>query len=98
MYKKTTVCAKWCIPCIFFVRKDSLQNAKHCYTTVFIYMKVVVCRGVHWTPALMSFYVYKYIFDVMKIVYSILHALRAIVCVAHERENTVLPYKIAVTL
>lgn len=29
MYKKTTVCAKWCIPCIFFARKDSLQNAKH---------------------------------------------------------------------
>ena len=25
----------------FFVRKDSLQNAKHCYTTVFINMKVV---------------------------------------------------------
>lgn len=41
MHKKTTVCAKWYIPCIFFARKDSLQNAKHCYTTVFIYMKVV---------------------------------------------------------
>lgn len=41
MYKKITVCAKWYIPCIFFVRKDSLLNAKHCYTTVFIYMKVV---------------------------------------------------------
>lgn len=25
----------------FFVRKDILQNAKHCYTTVFIYIKVV---------------------------------------------------------
>nr|DAT80616.1 MAG TPA: hypothetical protein [Caudoviricetes sp.] len=30
--------------------------------------------------------------------YSILHAMRAIVCVAHERENTVSSYKIAVTL
>ena len=30
--------------------------------------------------------------------YSILRAMRAIVCIAHERENTVLPYKIAVTL
>ncbi|MDO5577914.1 MAG: hypothetical protein Q4F90_01280 [Ruminococcus sp.] len=38
------------------------------------------------------------IFDVMKNVYSNLHALRAIVCNAHERENEVLPYKIAVTL
>ena len=37
-------------------------------------------------------------FDVMKIMYSILHAMRAIVCIAHERVNTVLPYKIAVTL
>ena len=37
-------------------------------------------------------------FDVMKIMYSILHAMRAIVCIAHERANTVLPYKIAVTL
>lgn len=41
MYKKTTVCAKWYIPCIFFVRKDSLLNAKHRFPTVFIYMKVV---------------------------------------------------------
>lgn len=38
MYKKTTVCAKWYIPCIFFVRKDSLQNANDRF---FIYMKVV---------------------------------------------------------
>ena len=52
-------------------------------------------RGGHRPPALMN--VYTYIFDVMKIVYSILHAMRAIVCNAHERENTVLPYKIAVT-
>ena len=37
-------------------------------------------------------------FDVIKIMYSILHAMRAIVCIAHERENTVFPYKIAVTL
>ena len=37
-------------------------------------------------------------FDVMKIVCSLLHALRAIVCVAHERENTVLPYIITTTL
>ena len=34
----------------------------------------------------------------MKTVYSNLHAMRAIVCIAHERENTVFPYKIAVTL
>ena len=54
--------------------------------------------GGYHPPALMNVYVYTYIFDVMKIVYSILHAMRAIVCVAHERENTVLPYKIAVTL
>ena len=40
-----------------------------------------ICRGVHWTPALMNVYVYTYIFDVMKIVYSILHAMRAIVCI-----------------
>ena len=46
----------------------------------------------------MNVYVYTYIFDVMKIVYSILHAMRAIVCVAHERANTVSSYKIAVTL
>nr|DAV37217.1 MAG TPA: hypothetical protein [Caudoviricetes sp.] len=32
------------------------------------------------------------IFDVMKIVHSILHAMRAIVCNAHEGENTVLHY------
>ena len=37
-------------------------------------------------------------FDVMKIMYSILHAMRAIVCVGHERANTVSSYKIAVTL
>ena len=37
-------------------------------------------------------------FDVMKIMYSILHAMRAIVCNAHERENTVLPYIITTTL
>ena len=49
-------------------------------------------RGVHWTPALMNVYVYTYIFDVMKIVYSILHAMRAIVCNAHEGENTVRRY------
>ena len=46
----------------------------------------------------MNVYVYTYIFDVMKIVYSILHAMRAIVCVAHERENTVLPYIMTFTL
>ena len=46
----------------FFVREDGLQNAKHCYTTVFIYMKVVVCRGVHWTPALMIRFVYSHNF------------------------------------
>ncbi|MFZ2251005.1 MAG: hypothetical protein WAV65_01020 [Ruminococcus bromii] len=57
-----------------------------------------ICRGGHRVAALMNVYVYTYIFDVMKIVYSILHAMRAIVCVAHERENTVFPYKIAVTL
>ena len=56
-----------------------------------------ISRGGHRPPALMNVYVYTYIFDVMKIVYSILHAMRAIVCVVHERENTVLPYKIAVT-
>ena len=55
-------------------------------------------RGVHWTPALMNFYVYTYIFDVMKIVYSDLHALRAIVCNAHERANTVRPDIISVTV
>ena len=49
-------------------------------------------RGGHRPPALMN--VYTYIFDVMKIVYSILHAMRAIVCIAHERENTVLLYRI----
>ena len=54
-------------------------------------------RGGHRPPALMNVYVYTYIFDVMKIVYSILHAMRAIVCVGHERANTVLPYKIVVT-
>ena len=42
-------------------------------------------RGVHWTPALMILFAYYITFDVMKIVYSILHALRAIVCIAHER-------------
>ena len=47
-------------------------------------------RGGYHPPALMNVYVYTYIFDVMKIVYSILHAMRAIVCVAHERANTVL--------
>ena len=57
-----------------------------------------ISRGGHRPPALMNVYVYTYIFDVMKIMYSILHAMRAIVCNAHERENTVLPYKIAVTL
>ena len=55
-------------------------------------------RGGHRPPALMNVYVYTYIFDVMKIVYSILHAMRAIVCIAHERENTVLPYIILVTV
>ena len=34
----------------------------------------------------------------MENVYSILHAMRAIVCNAHERANTVRPYKTAVTL
>jgi len=34
----------------------------------------------------------------MKIMYSILHAMRAIVCIAHEREHAGFPYKIAVTL
>jgi len=34
----------------------------------------------------------------MKNVYSILHAMRAIVCVAHERANTVRPYIISVTV
>ena len=33
-------------------------------------------------------------FDITQIVHSILHALRAIVCIAHERENTVVPYRI----
>jgi len=47
---------------------------------------------------LMNVYAYTYIFDVMKIVYSILHALRAIVCIAHGLANTVRLYKIAVTL
>ena len=37
-------------------------------------------------------------FDITQIVHSILHALRAIVCIAHERENTVLPYIISVTV
>jgi len=46
----------------------------------------------------MNVYAYTYIFDVMKIVYSILHALRAIVCIAHGLANTVRLYKIAVTL
>jgi len=55
-------------------------------------------RGGHRPPALMNVYVYTYIFDVMKIVYSILHAMRAIVCVGHERANMVSSYKIAVTL
>nr|DAY51935.1 MAG TPA: hypothetical protein [Caudoviricetes sp.] len=36
-------------------------------------------------------------FDITKTVYSILHALRAIVCVAHERANTVRRYIISVT-
>ena len=49
-------------------------------------------RGGHRPPALMNVYVYTYIFDVMKIVYSILHAMRAIVCNAHEGENTVRRY------
>ena len=80
-------------------RADSLQNAIYCRPTVFVYIEVAFkCRGVHWTPALMNVYVYTYIFDVMKIVYSILHAMRAIVCVGHERANTVSSYKIAVTL
>ena len=57
-----------------------------------------ISRGVHWTPALMNVYVYTYIFDVMKIVYSILHAMRAIVCVGHERANTVSSYIISVTM
>ena len=56
-----------------------------------------ISRGGHRPPASMNVYVYTYIFDVMKIVYSILHAMRAIVCNAHERENTVSSYKIAVT-
>ena len=34
----------------------------------------------------------------MKNVYSNLYAMPAIVCVAHERANTVRRYKIAVTL
>ena len=34
----------------------------------------------------------------MKTVYSNLHAMRAIVCIAHEWENTVLPYKMTTTL
>ena len=34
----------------------------------------------------------------MKIMYSILHAMRAIVCIAHDWENTVLPYKMTTTL
>ena len=51
-----------------------------------------ISRGGHRPPALMNVYVYTYIFDVMKIVYSILHAMRAIVCNAHEGENTVLHY------
>ena len=53
-----------------------------------------ISRGVHRTPALMNVYVYTYIFDVMKIVCSNLHAMRAIVCVAHERENRVIPWVI----
>ena len=57
-----------------------------------------ISRGGHRPPALMNVYVYTYIFDVMKIVYSILHAMRAIVCVGHERANMVSSYKIAVTL
>ena len=40
----------------------------------------------------MNFYVYLYIFDAIKTVYSNLNAMRSIVCIAHERENTVLPY------
>lgn len=28
MYKKTTVCAKWYIPCIFFVREDGFIGAR----------------------------------------------------------------------
>ena len=54
-----------------------------------------ISRGGHRPPALMNVYVYTYIFDVMKTVYSILHAMRAIVCNAHERENTVSSYKIS---
>ena len=46
-------------------------------------------RGGHRPPTLMNVYVYTYIFDVMKIVCSNLHAMRAIVCVGHERANTV---------
>ena len=57
-----------------------------------------ISRGGHRPPALMNVYVYTYIFDVMKIVYSILHAMRAIVCIAHDWENTVLPYIISVTM
>ena len=34
----------------------------------------------------------------MKNAYSNLHALRAIVCIAHERENEVLPYIISVAV
>uniref|UniRef100_UPI0040292A25 hypothetical protein n=1 Tax=Ruminococcus bromii TaxID=40518 RepID=UPI0040292A25 len=48
---------------------------------------------------MMILFAYSHItFDVMKIVCSLLHALRAIVCVSHERENTVLPYIITTTL
>ena len=34
----------------------------------------------------------------IKTVYSNLHAMRAIVCIAHDWENTVLPYKMTTTL
>ena len=57
-----------------------------------------ICRGGHRVAALMNVYVYTYIFDVMKIVYSILHAMRAMMCICREQENTVSSYKIAVSL
>lgn len=41
MHKKPRYVPNGAYRVFFFVRKDSLQNAKHLFPTVFIYMKVV---------------------------------------------------------
>ena len=45
-----------------------------------------------------TFGLMEYILIFFKNMYPVLNALRSIVRSAHERENTVLPYEIAITL